>query len=126
MLSGGKQLAQEADESISLVGQIGESKLKGEIVIPDLTDHKGKVIDTSKPSETFTEHALNEFVRDVAIRYVEDDDANITKTDSCFPAVCSSALVKRLNWNDAICWRDCGYELVDILLPVREFEAPPK
>lgn len=34
-----------------VVGQIGESKLKGEVVIPELTDHKGNKIDISKPCE---------------------------------------------------------------------------
>jgi len=34
-----------------VVGQIGESKLKSEITIPTITDHKGNAIDTSKPCE---------------------------------------------------------------------------
>lgn len=35
-----------------VVGQIGESKLKSDVVIPDLTDAKGNKVDVSKPCET--------------------------------------------------------------------------
>ena len=34
-----------------VVGQIGESKLKSEANVPQLVDHSGKAIDTSKPCE---------------------------------------------------------------------------
>lgn len=33
----------------SIKGQIGESKFKGEIILPELTDETGKLIDTSEP-----------------------------------------------------------------------------
>lgn len=43
-----------------VVGQIGESKFKGEAIIPTLLDKSGKAIDTSKPCETGWRNIITE------------------------------------------------------------------
>lgn len=43
-----------------VVGQIGESKFKGEAIIPTLLDGKGNAIDTSKPCETGWRNIITE------------------------------------------------------------------